>query len=192
MLDPDTGRLEVFSVPLRMPPSAEDFKLDSCNNFSLVPTEETCEGELPRPKHQKWDEYYGSDGSPHDNIHHYEMRLQKCDGSSGRPDKWEFHPRYGKSATIFGYNGHSPGPTFKARYNEPILCRIHNEIPDDHTGFGSTTISAHLHNLHNPSESDGNPDYYFPATDASGNIVGRFKDYHWCNTRAQAMTPSAT
>jgi len=46
-----------------------------------------------------------------------------------------FHPSI-PPTKIFGYDGISPGPTFKAFYGEPIMVRFFNELPADHVGFG--------------------------------------------------------
>lgn len=71
-----------------------------------------------------------------------------------------------------------PGPMFRTRYGEPILVRIHNDLPPGPSalGFGTPQITTHLHNLHSPSESDGNPLYY--------NYPGYYWDYHYPNVYA--------
>lgn len=66
----------------------------------------------------------------------------------------------------------SPGPTYQAFYGRPQLTRNTNALPGvnqvNNTGFGMPSVTTHLHNAHNPSESDGNPcDFY-----TSG---------HWCD-----------
>ncbi|MGH3581692.1 MAG: multicopper oxidase family protein, partial [Mycobacterium sp.] len=66
---------------------------------------------------------------------------------------------------IFGYNGVYPGPTIPARWGEPILVRIYNDLPVDAVGFGLPSITTHLHNMHSASESDGGPpDFHGPGT----------------------------
>jgi len=40
---------------------------------------------------------------------------------------------------------------------EPHFVRVHNDLPTSNLGFGINQISTHMHNLHTPSESDGNP-----------------------------------
>jgi len=71
-----------------------------------------------------------------------------------------------------GSGAHSPGPTYQAFYGQPQLTRNTNALPGvnqvNNTGFGMPSVTTHLHNAHNPSESDGNPcDFY-----TSG---------HWCD-----------
>jgi FtsP/CotA-like multicopper oxidase with cupredoxin domain len=81
-----------------------------------------------------------------------------------------YHPDYAPSP-IFGYNGLFPGPTIVANYNEPVLVRIYNDLPADHTGFGIPSITTHLHNFHTASESDGAPyEFHGPGT---------FHDHHY-------------
>ncbi len=68
----------------------------------------------------------------------------------------------------------------KARYGEPLLTRIYNDLPVDRAangGFGRNEISTHFHNAHNGAESDGACNaYHFPGT---------FYDYHWGMTLAR-------
>jgi len=49
---------------------------------------------------------------------------------------------------------------FKAHYGQPVLMRMYNGLPKngrDTQGFGISQCSPHLHNAHNPPESDGGP-----------------------------------
>ncbi len=62
---------------------------------------------------------------------------------------------------LWTFNGFSPGPTYVARYGEPILVRNFNDLPNDNGGFGLQSVSTHLHNGHTPSESDGFPCDFF-------------------------------
>jgi FtsP/CotA-like multicopper oxidase with cupredoxin domain len=78
--------------------------------------------------------------------------------------------------TAWGFSGTSPGPTFVARYGEPILVRNFNNLPADNGGFGLPSVSTHLHNGHTPSESDGFPCDYFDR--------GTWYDYHYPNVLA--------
>jgi FtsP/CotA-like multicopper oxidase with cupredoxin domain len=78
--------------------------------------------------------------------------------------------------TIWGFDGITPGPTYIARYGEPILVRNFNDLPADNGGFGLNEVSTHQHNGHTPSESDGFPcDFFGP---------GRFYDQHYPNMLA--------
>jgi FtsP/CotA-like multicopper oxidase with cupredoxin domain len=94
----------------------------------------------------------------------YEMRVKEFEH--------RFHPNLGNTIA-WGYDGKLPGPTFKAKYGAPIMVRIHNDLPANHTGFGVPEITTHLHNSHTASESDGFPgDFYGP---------GRYRDHHYCS-----------
>jgi FtsP/CotA-like multicopper oxidase with cupredoxin domain len=86
--------------------------------------------------------------------------------------------------TIWGFDDgtgpRSPGPTYQAFYGKPQLTRNINSLPSitevNNTGFGMASVSTHLHNAHNPSESDGNPcDFY---------TSGRFCDQYYPNVLA--------
>ena len=69
--------------------------------------------------------------------------------------------------TIWGFDGISPGPTYVAYYNTPILVRNLNRLPADNGGFGKNSVSTHLHNGHTPSESDGFPCDFFESSPVS-------------------------
>ena len=83
-----------------------------------------------------------------------------------------------------------PGPTFKAKYNEPIFVRRINRLPeildDDHTWidagdgtprrniqFALPSTTTHLHNAHTASESDGHPNDWINP--------GEYWDHHYGN-----------
>lgn len=81
------------------------------------------------------------------------------------------------------------GPTFQSYVNQPILVRIHNQLPaaSVHRGYGMPETTTHLHDNHNMPESDGNADDYYPRQNElnpADNDPGRFKDYHWINKPA--------
>jgi FtsP/CotA-like multicopper oxidase with cupredoxin domain len=86
--------------------------------------------------------------------------------------------------TIWGFDDgtgpRSPGPTYQAFYGRPQLTRNINALPNinqsNNTGFGMPSITTHLHNAHNPSESDGNPCDFYPA--------GHFCDQYYPNVLA--------
>ena len=93
------------------------------------------------------------------------------------------HPDLPKQ-TIWGFDDgtgpRSPGPTYQAFYGKPQLTRNINSLPSitevNNTGFGMASVSTHLHNAHNPSESDGNPcDFY---------TSGHFCDQYYPNVLA--------
>ena len=104
-----------------------------------------------------------------------------------------FHPNL-PTQKIWGYDGIYPGPTFVARYGEPIIVRIYNNLPRNSVGFGSPDISTHLHNLHCGSESDGFAgDYYSVANYGSTlTCAGGYKDHHYPNVYAGYDQFSAT
>jgi FtsP/CotA-like multicopper oxidase with cupredoxin domain len=86
--------------------------------------------------------------------------------------------------TIWGFDDgtgpRSPGPTYQAFYGSPQITRNINSLPSitavNNTGFGMASVSTHLHNAHNPSESDGNPcDFY---------TSGHFCDQYYPNVLA--------
>jgi FtsP/CotA-like multicopper oxidase with cupredoxin domain len=86
--------------------------------------------------------------------------------------------------TIWGFDDgtgpRSPGPTYQAFYGRPQLTRNINSLPPvtqvNNTGFGMPSVTTHLHNAHNPSESDGNPcDFY---------TSGQFCDQYYPNVLA--------
>lgn len=81
--------------------------------------------------------------------------------------------------------GHGAPCLIKARYGEPMLTRIYNDLPADRKsngGFGRNEISTHFHNAHNGAESDGACNaYHFPGT---------FYDYHWSTALARRDMPS--
>lgn len=79
-----------------------------------------------------------------------------------------------------GTGPRSPGPTYQAFYGRPQLTRNTNSLPAvnqvNNTGFGFPSVTTHLHNAHNPSESDGNPcDFY---------TNGHFCDQYYPNVLA--------
>src|SRR5262249_11899642 len=81
---------------------------------------------------------------------------------------------------LWGFDGIVPGPTYVARYGEPILVRNFNDLPGVNGGFGLNSVTTHLHNGHTPSESDGNPCDFFEA--------GHFYDPHYPNLLAGVLS----
>lgn len=86
--------------------------------------------------------------------------------------------------TMWGFDDgtgpRSPGPTYQAFYGKPQLTRNTNSLPAvnqvNNTGFGFPSVTTHLHNAHNPSESDGNPCDFYTA--------GHFCDQYYPNVLA--------
>ena len=95
-----------------------------------------------------------------------------------------FHPDLPQPSLLWGYDGQHPGPLIDARYGQPIVIRIVNNLPTlaAHRGFGIPQIITHLHNFHTASESDGGPwDWYG---------TGQFKDHHYTMARAGFTVPN--
>jgi FtsP/CotA-like multicopper oxidase with cupredoxin domain len=88
--------------------------------------------------------------------HYAQYPAQKYYVLTAKEQEHSFHPEL-PDARIWGYDGIVPGPTLDARYGQPILLRIRNELPAAHTGFGIPQLITHLHNFHTASESDGGP-----------------------------------
>ena len=76
----------------------------------------------------------------------------------------------------WGFDGCVPGPMFRSVYGSSDFVRIHNDLPASNLGFGINQITTHLHNMHTPSESDGNPLFT--------NYSGCYYDYHHPNLYA--------
>ncbi len=140
------------------------------------------EGECGRADHQRYAELCV-------NPQFYELRVRE------NPN-WVFNPAY-PPQPVWGFqcsDGRvtSPGPTFFARYGRPVMTRVYNELPQDHTGFGTPEISTHLHNAHTPSESDGYPGDFFSPLKAGPTlgspegtaVPGQYKDHFWPNVYA--------
>jgi FtsP/CotA-like multicopper oxidase with cupredoxin domain len=84
----------------------------------------------------------------------------------------------------WGYDGNIPGMTFHARYGEQMLVRWRNELPADNGGFGIAQTSTHVHNCHNPPESDGFPTSYYPNPQIAAISNATFYDAHYPNALA--------
>ncbi|WP_044874551.1 multicopper oxidase domain-containing protein [Pseudomonas sp. LFM046] len=103
---------------------------------------------------------------------------------------WVFNPAY-PAQKVWNYlAANTPANEFNAtltaRYGRPLICRIFNELPAGHTGFGTPEISTHLHNMHAGSESDGFPGDYYSPTKAGPTLTGsgEFKDHLYPNAYA--------
>ncbi|MBR0793519.1 multicopper oxidase domain-containing protein [Bradyrhizobium manausense] len=124
--------------------------------------------------HQRWDEFFPKAG--------YVMSLGSVSAGC------RFHPaftdQYSNSVWCYGagryVTGRMPPPLIKARYGEPILTRIYNNLPlvrGANEGFGINETQVHFHNAHNGAESDGAANvHHFPGT---------FYDYRWSTTLAR-------
>jgi FtsP/CotA-like multicopper oxidase with cupredoxin domain len=97
--------------------------------------------------------------------------------------QWQYHPHppYSDSkgqgvSWSWGFDGITPGPTYHARYGEPILVRRYNALPpvgQSKVTFALPSTTSHLHNGHTASESDGNPQDWIDP--------GEFWDHHYGN-----------
>ena len=85
---------------------------------------------------------------------------------------------------LWGFDGLVPGPTYHARYGEQMLVRNWNELPSTNYGFGINRVSTHLHNAHNPSESDGFAYDLFPNPLIPAIANAKFYDHHYPNVLA--------
>ena len=147
-------------------------------------TANTGGGEIGRATHQRYD-----DVLTRCNVtapEYYEMHALENPG-------WVFNPAY-PPQPIWGFAGATtdpaaattPGPTLFARYGKPMICRIYNDLPANHVGFGTPEISTHLHNLHTPSESDGFPGDFYSTSVAGPTLAGPgyFQDHFYPNVYA--------
>ncbi len=76
--------------------------------------------------------------------------------------------------SVWTFDGTFPGKLIMARAGQPLLFRHYNALPISagaNRGFGVNQLSTHLHNGHNPAESDGYPGAYF--------YPGQYYDYRW-------------
>jgi FtsP/CotA-like multicopper oxidase with cupredoxin domain len=127
-------------------------------------------GEVGRVAHQRWKDFPPAV--------FYELHVKEKPGHL-------FHSELQRQ-TVWGYDGLYPGPTFIARISKPVLVRIYNELPENHTGFGSPEICTHLHGAHDASESDGFPSDWYSRNKAGPTLTrpGQYKDHHYPNIYA--------
>jgi FtsP/CotA-like multicopper oxidase with cupredoxin domain len=150
---------------------------------SSVRDPQLANGEAGREPHQRFDEIIGVRGAPQ----LYELTAKVI--------PWVFHPDL-PAQTTWAYVDNTPNATAPAtifaRYGRPILCRFHNELPDQAVGCGSPESSTHLHNLHMSSGCDGYPSDFYSETMAGPTLdqdgpnqgKGRFKDHFYPNIYA--------
>jgi FtsP/CotA-like multicopper oxidase with cupredoxin domain len=66
-----------------------------------------------------------------------------------------------KTATVWGYNGSTPGPTLVATEGETVRIEVTNNLPPSvppgpmASGPRPTNTTVHFHGLHQPNEDDG-------------------------------------
>jgi len=138
-------------------------------------------GEIGRADHQRYLELTAPDKAKTPKL--FEMHAKEN-------PFWRFNTAYPQQP-IWGFSGQTgdattPGPTLFQRYGQSIICRIYNDLPANHVGFGTPEISTHLHNLHTPSESDGFPGDFYSATKAGPFLSspGQFQDHFYPNVLA--------
>ena len=148
------------------------------STLNPAPTEQPnlAAGEAGRAAHQRWAEF-----GPR--AEHYELHAAQREG-------WVFNPAY-PPQPVWTYQAAQPdlavlSPVVHSHYGHPLICRIYNDLPANHTGFGTPEISTHLHNAHIGSESDGFPGDYYSTTKAGPNLTapGGFKDHLYSNIYA--------
>ena len=96
-----------------------------------------------------------------------------------------------KPTRLWGYEGHSPGPTFETRSGKGLLVEWANELPAthflpiDHSIHGAEADKpevrtvVHLHGAKAPPESDGYPENWF--------VPGKSAVCHYPNHQDAAM-----
>jgi FtsP/CotA-like multicopper oxidase with cupredoxin domain len=85
----------------------------------------------------------------------------------------------GLIATVWGYNGVYPGPTFMVRSGHPIVVTHHNGLTEAATGIsGGVSTTVHPHGLDVESRSDGHP--------LSLVLPGGFLEHHYPNSQPAA------
>ncbi|HEX7889852.1 MAG TPA: multicopper oxidase domain-containing protein [Ramlibacter sp.] len=173
----------VEELPLQDTPATA---LDTLDPAPTLPAN-ILGGEIGRVEHQRYFECCGPGSRTGKDAVFHKLIVKENPAWRFNGDNAYYPPQ-----PIWGYQGTNnsdavtPGPTIHARYGQPVLCRIYNQLPQFHTGFGSPEITTHLHNLHTPSESDGfTGDYYSPSKKGPTLTgVGAFHDHFYPNMYA--------
>ncbi|MFT6098779.1 MAG: FtsP/CotA-like multicopper oxidase with cupredoxin domain [Arenicella sp.] len=144
---------EPFKAELFIPPVMPPQEIDA-----LVPPAD------PRA-HQLWGEtLYGT----------WDLTPKKSYQLKQKEFPWQYHPDepYASGSISWGWEGPegysnalgenrvTPGPTVHLHYGEAVVVRQKNDLPPIQTSlatFALPSTSIHLHNGHQASESDGNP-----------------------------------
>jgi spore coat protein A len=102
------------------------------------------------------------------------------------------------AATMWGYNGMWPGPTFEVRKGQPLSIKWTNQLPTkhflpiDYTIHGSeesvpeVRTVAHVHGAQTLPESDGYPDSWF-TSDGKTGAVAAANPTHYPNEQSATM-----
>ncbi|MEY2689447.1 MAG: hypothetical protein RL375_3646 [Pseudomonadota bacterium] len=109
-------------------------------------------------------------------LYHVNAKLPGFPGGTTAGIDVRFHPNLPAQNhnSVWTFDGTMPPKLLMVRYGQPILMRHYNALPIDpaaNKGFGLHTISTHMHNGHNPAESDGVASAFF--------FPGQFYDYRW-------------
>jgi FtsP/CotA-like multicopper oxidase with cupredoxin domain len=109
-------------------------------------------------------------------LYHRAAHLDGFPGGTNAGVPVFFHPKFPvqNHNSVWTFDGTMPPKLLMVRYGQPILLRHYNALPLDpsaNKGFGLHTISTHMHNGHNPAESDGVASAFF--------FPGQFYDYRW-------------
>ncbi len=162
---PASPPTRLFIEPLTIMPIAQ-----TVSSLSPAPTiaPNTAAGEVRSAPHQA--PALGFPFPP-PRLYHFTQKMTQVSQSPDLPPQtiWAFSD---------GVHISSPGPTYVANYGVPQLTRNTNALPpvSQNGGFGMPSVTTHLHNAHNPSESDGNPcDFYG---------IGNFCDQYYPNVLA--------
>lgn len=157
-----------FVDPLPIPPVMTPVTLNPAPTKGVNPAPSAVTGfrETSRPDHQRWEQFL-----PTVMYESVERAVQH-----------DFYPDIDgvPPSTVWTFVEASTGRAgplwIKARYGQPVVHRIHNDLPEENGGFGINETSTHLHNAHTASGSDGGPLQFYGA--------GLFKDFHYANVRA--------
>ena len=142
-----------FEQPMPLPPVKEPTSIGFGNSPWNVG--DCFHGVAPEYFHQEIADQTGSKYLSRYPIRFYDLQIQNVLS--------EFVP--GVKTPCVGYDGLVPGPTFRSRGGGPMVVRTQNSTP--------FSCSRHLHGAHNPSHSDGHPQYYV--------IPDQERDYYYPN-----------
>lgn len=182
-------RAAVFFVFLNIQPS--QFLVAQEESQELEPTSQTkYVNELPIPELMQ----PVSPGSDH-----YQVSISQFKQELGIYDEWG-NPL---ETTVWGYNGHYPGPTIETYKDQPIWVKWDNRLIDEEgyplehplkidktihwaNPLHGIPIVTHLHGGHTEWESDGAPDaWYTPYLEEKGSLW-RKAEYYYDNSQEAA------
>ncbi|MFO1072506.1 MAG: multicopper oxidase domain-containing protein [Geminicoccaceae bacterium] len=70
------------------------------------------------------------------------------------------------------------GPLIDVHYGQPVCFGFENDIDADYVGYSTPETTAHLHNFHTASESDGGPwNFLHPKNNRAGKPNTRIQHY---------------